>query len=57
MNWTKMILALCATGATIAYWVTCRQDGTALTGLLAFLGGLAIGSIPSANADEVSNQL
>ena len=41
----KIVLAICGTAATIAYWITTRQDGTALTVLIGFLGGLAVGSM------------
>jgi len=48
----KVVLAICGTAATIAYWALTRQDGTALTVLMGFLGGLAVGSIPTEKATE-----
>jgi len=44
MGYFREVLAVCGTAACIAYWVATRQDGQALSALLAFLGGLAIAS-------------
>ena len=54
MKILKPVLAICATAATIAYWACTRQDGAALSALLAFLGGLAIGSKVESNTEKAS---
>jgi hypothetical protein len=54
MNYLREVLAICGTAGVIAYWACTRSDGTALTALFAFLGGLAIATANSKAETAVS---